>query len=205
MSDKKYAPANNRIFILFLTLPIFLLAWWQLNYLYALVIGLGSAALLYVLFVWIPADKIQRRLRKRKFSEAKKAIDAIRKRSQRIARQNLQADLMQACDLALGLVTALEKETRHQGKVEESLLPLLTNMRKQVERWLVHESGRQPLSPSDEDKLLGIMLNYDTLFLKYQEGGIRADEFLTSLYHSETAMLELGIDINALDQGDLEV
>lgn len=201
MNQQKYAPASNRIFLLFFSLPIFLLAWWKLNYLYALVIGIGSAVLLYVLFVWIPTDKIQKRLRKTKFSEAKKAIEAIRKQSNRIGRQNLRDDLLKACDLALGLVTALENETRHQGKVEESLLPLLNNLQKQIERWLVHENGRQPLSPGDEEKLLGVMLNYDTLFLKYQEGGLRADEFLTSLYHSETAMLELGIDINNHDLG----
>jgi hypothetical protein len=111
----------------------------------------------------------------------------------------LKSDLINACDLAVGLVNGLENETRHQGKVEESILPLLNNMLKQIDRWLIHEIGRRPLSHGNEEKLLGILLNYDTLFLKYQEGGIPADEFLTSLYHSETAMLELGIDINDLE------
>jgi hypothetical protein len=175
------------------------MAWWLWGYLYALVIGVGAAALIYVLFVWIPADKIQKQLRKAKFADAKKVIKEIRKRSKRIGRTELKADLLRACDLADGLVAALEKETQHQGKVEESVLPLLNNMLRQIERWLIHENGKQPLSPQEEEKILGILKNYDTLFLKYQQGGIRADEFLTSLYHSETAMLELGIDIKNLD------
>jgi hypothetical protein len=201
MNNQNYVPAGNRIFLLFLALPIFLFTWWLLNYFYALVIGIGSAALLYVLFVWIPADKVQRQLRKVKFQEAKKTIKEIEKLNGNISRQTLKKDLLEACDLAVGLVEALEKESRHQGKVEESIFPLLENMRKQIQRWLIHESGRQPLSPEDEEKLLGILLNYDSLFLKYQEGGLRSDEFLTSLYHTETAMLELGIDINDLEQG----
>jgi hypothetical protein len=175
------------------------MTWWLWGYFYALVIGIGAAALLYVLFVWIPEDKLQKHLRKAKFSDAKKVIKETRKRCKRIARTELKRDLLGACDLAEGLVDALEKETRHQGKVEESILPLLNNMLKQIERWLIHESGKQPLSSQDEEKILGILKNYDTLFLKYQEGGIRADEFLTSLYHSETAMLELGIDINNIE------
>ena len=206
MNKNNYVPAGNRVFLLFLALPIFLIAWWLFNYFYALVIGIGSAALLYVLFVWIPADKVQRQLRRAKFLEARKTIKAIRQQSHRINKSGLKADLLEACDLADGLVEALSNETHHQGKVEESILPLLKNMHKQIERWLIHESGKQPLSPEDEDKLLGILLNYDELFLKYQEGGLRSDEFLTSLYHTETAMLELGIDINDLDLngGDTE-
>jgi hypothetical protein len=79
---------------------------------------------------------------------------------------------------------------------------MLSNMIKQIDRLLLHESGRQPLSVEDEEKLVGILLNYDTLFLKYQEGALQSDEFLTSLYHSESAMLELGIDIQNINQGD---
>ncbi len=205
MSEQKYVPAGNRIFLLFLSLPVFVIAWVLLNYFYALVIGVGSAALLYVLFVWIPADKVQRQLRKAKFIEARKTIREIQKLSRKVDKTDLKIDLLEACDLAEGLVEALSKETRHQGKVEESILPLLKNMEKQIERWLIHESGRQPLSEEEEEKLLGILLKYDSLFMKYQEGGLRSDEFLTSLYHTETAMLELGIDITDLEKGDLEV
>jgi len=202
MSDQKYSPAGNRIYLIFLALPIFVLTWWQLGYLYALVIGIGSAVLLYALFVWLPADQIQKNLRKIKFADARKAIKNVRKQSKKIANTNLKLDLESAAGLAEGLVAVLEKEPKHQGKVEESLLPMLANMLKQIDRWLLHESGKQPLSAGDQEKLLGIMLNYDTLFLKYQEGGLRSDEFLTSLYHSETAMLELGIDIQDIYQGD---
>jgi hypothetical protein len=199
MNDNNLTLASNRIFIVFLAIPIFIITWIKLNYFYAFVIGLGSAALLYVLFVVVPTDKLEKRLRKAKFVEARKTIKLIRQQIQKINRQNLKSDLLKACDLADGLVAGLEKQTRHQGKVEESILPLLNNMYKQVDRWLIHESGRRPLLPQNEEKLVGILLNYDTLFFKYQEGGIPADEFLTSLYHSETAMLELGIDINDLE------
>jgi hypothetical protein len=202
MSNRNYSPIGNRIYIIFFALPIFFLAWWQLGYLYALVIGIGSAALLYTLFVWLPADQIQKNLRKIKFADARKAIKAVRKQSNKIDNTKLKLDLKSAAELAEGLVTVLETEPKHQGKVEESLLPMLTNMLKQIERWLLHESGKQPLTVGDQEKLLGIMFNYDTLFLKYQEGGLRSDEFLTSLYHSETAMLELGIDIQDVYQGD---
>lgn len=202
MKNQKYVLAENRVFLIFLSIPAFLLAWILFNYLYALVIGLGSAVLLYVLFVWIPADKFQKQLRKTKFVEARKTIKEVRKLTQQIALSNLKADLLEACNLAEGLVEALANKSRHQGKVEESIHPLLKNMHKQIERWLIHEGGKQPLSSVDAEKLLGILLNYDALFLKYQEGGLKADEFLTSLYHSETAMLELGIDINDLGQGE---
>jgi hypothetical protein len=205
MNNQKYAISGRRIYILFLALPAFLVTWWLANYFYALVVGIGSAVLLYVLFVWIPAEKVQKQLRKMKFAEARKVIKDNRKLSGKINNTDLKTDLQEACELAEGLVAALEKESRHQGKVEESLVPLLVNMQKQIERWMVHESGRQPLSAKDHDQLLGILLNYDTLFLKYQKGGLRSDEFLTSLYHTETAMLELGIDINRPVQGDSQV
>jgi len=202
MNNQDYQPAGNRIYLLFFSIPIFLATWWLWNYLYALVIGLGSTALIYVLFVWLPADKVQKNLRKLKFSEAKKTIREVKKQVNKITMTDLKLDLHSAADLAAGLVAGLEKESRHQGKVEENLLPMLNNMLKQIERWLRHQSGKQPLSAEDQEKLLGIMMNYDTLFLKYQEGGIRSDEFLTSLYHTETAMLELGIDIEDLYQGE---
>ena len=205
MSKKKYVPLGNRIFLIFFAVPIFLAAWWKWNYFYALVIGLGSAVLLYVLFVWVPADKIQKQLRKAKFSEARKMIKEVQKLSRKIRQTDLKLDLLEAVDLAEGLVNALSSEIKHQGKVEENLLPMLNNMAKQINRWLTHESGKQPLTDQDADKLLGIMMNYDTLFLKYQEGGLQSDQFLTSLYHTETAMLELGIDITEFEKGDLQV
>ena len=169
MKNQKYAPSGRRIYVIFFALPIFIIAWWLTNYYYALVIGIGTAALLFVLFVWIPTEKIQRQIRKVKFSEAKKAIKENQRLTAKITQENLKMDLHEACELAEGLVTALEKETRHQGKVEESILPLLLNMGKQIERWLIHESGKQPLSTKDQDQLLGILLNYDTLFLKYRK------------------------------------
>ncbi len=205
MNNKTYTPVSNRIFILFLAIPIFIYAWTKLNYFYAVVIGLGSAALLYVLLVLAPTDRLQNRLRKMKFLEAKKIIKGLRKQIKRIRWKNLRSDLFTACNLAWGLVGALEKEPRHQGKVEENLLPMLNNMQQQIDRWLIHERGKQPLTPKDAEKLLGILMHYDTLFLRYQEGGIQADEFLTSLYHSETAMMEIGINPSHIVQEDSKV
>lgn len=195
---------NRRVYIILLSLPLFILTWIYSNYFYALIIGIGSAVLLYLIFVWIPADKLHKQFRKARLAESRKLIKEIRRELQSIRQKDLKIDLDEACSLAEGLVLAIEKETKHQGKIEESLLPLLQNMRKQIERWRVHESGAQPLVKADAEKLLGILMNYDILFLKYQKGGIRSDEFLTSLYHTETAMLELGIDVNNTGNGVLK-
>jgi len=193
--------ANKRVFAVFLSLPIFILTWIFSNYLYALVLGIGSAILLYILFVWIPEDKLQKQLRHIRFNDSHRILKENRKLIQKVKSNILKSDLTRACEMADGLLTALEKESRHQGKVEESILPLLENMQKQIKRWMMHENRKLPLPKKDAEKLKGILLNYDALFQKYQEGGLRSDEFLTSLYHTETAMLELGIDINDLEEG----
>jgi len=193
--------ANKRVFAVFLSLPIFILTWIFSNYLYALVLGIGSAILLYILFVWIPEDKLQKQLRRIRFNDSHRILKENRKLIQKVKSNILKSDLTRACEMADGLLTALEKESRHQGKVEESILPLLENMQKQIKRWMMHENRKLPLPKKDAEKLKGILLNYDALFQKYQEGGLRSDEFLTSLYHTETAMLELGIDINDLEEG----
>ena len=196
MDEKRLTTAGNRIFIIFLAVPIFIIVWVLTNYFYAFIVGLGSAALLYVLFVLLPEGQMEREMRKAKFGKASKLLKKTRKKIEAIKNTDLKKDLDEACELGFGLISALEKEPRHQGKVEESLVPILENMDKQVDRWLLHQNNEQPLAWDKADKLLGVLFNYDTLFLKYQEGAIRPDEFLTSLYHSETAMLELGIDIN---------
>jgi len=193
--------ANKRVFAVFLSLPIFILTWIFSNYLYALVLGIGSAILLYILFVWIPEDKLQKQLRHIRFNDSHRILKENRKLIHKVKSYTLKTDLTRACEMADGLLTALEKESRHQGKVEESILPLLENMQKQIKRWMMHENKKLPLPKKDAEKLKGILLNYDALFQKYQEGGLRSDEFLTSLYHTETAMLELGIDINDLEEG----
>lgn len=192
---------NRRSLLVFLSLPIFILTWIYTNYLYALVLGIGSAILLYIIFVWIPDEKMQKQLRKIRFSNALRVLNENRRLMQKINNISLKQDLVRACDVAQGLLEALESESRHQGKVEESILPLLENMQKQIKRWLLHENKKMPLPKEDAEKLTGVLLNYDTLFQKYQEGGLRSDEFLTSLYHTETAMLELGININNIEEG----
>lgn len=182
---------------LFLAIPVFFLVWWLAGIGYAFIVGPGTMAILYVIFVWIPNDQARKLNRKFKFSEARKMLKEVSSQLRKVDDGLILEEVSKSLLTFKGLIDSLEEKNTAQGKIEEKVLPMLRNLSGLLTRWLGNESQMYPLDRAEAKKIRGILIHFDDLILKYQKDGIDStDTYLTGLYELETDMQSAGIDPN---------
>ncbi len=179
---------------LILTLPVFFLALWKFDILIAAILGLGTLAITFVTFVWVSPDQYNRLSRKESFKQIKQDLASINKLINRIGDIYLKQDLKNAQKIASGIFNELKNSDTHMGELEESFPSIVESMKTIIERWLMHETGEQPL-PSREIKTYKEKLsNIDSLLLESQQKNISTLEVKKALINLDMRMRELGIN-----------
>ncbi|HOX96625.1 MAG TPA: hypothetical protein PLI45_04585 [Candidatus Woesebacteria bacterium] len=127
------------------------------------------------------------------FAPLKKLIENIQENANEIRDTQVRIELNEACLVADGVVENLQNASKPQGYIEEKFPELLKNMDEQTMALLGHESRKHPLNQEILGKLKQVLLGYDDIFLKFQEGDEDAARLLATIIDSQqTAISTLG-------------
>jgi hypothetical protein len=119
----------------------------------------------------------------------KASIEKVQTQVGLIGNSRLRDDLLNACLIGMGVVTLFQKAKNHRGYAEEKFPVYVQNMASQVNALLGHESGMYPRQPEDLKILMEVLLNYDSLFTKLQEGNPDEIRLMASIMDSKAAMI----------------
>lgn len=193
-NDNEEVQIGNPLWLL-VSIPTFFVVWLMFDFVYALVAGIGSLLLLYVIFVWLPNDEARKLNRKQRFQKANKLIREVRELIGAVKDRNVAKNMNEAVTIFESIIQALESKSSYQGIIEDKLVPTLEDCVQELGKWIGHENGRYPLLDEERDELFAILTHKDELFSKWQNNSIDTSEYLTSKFRSKAEMEAAGIDL----------